>query len=373
MVYTGIGAYIGWASEESNDSVGAYGTAADIDEAAATTDDGYQMLPYWFPMRDDTDGLEHDPGLLDVADLSNRVEGYRNKIYGQRSVGGSFTLDFQSQGMESLLEHVFLHRIQSGDVTGDPRVWTFGYMSGTGFNTYGTEGFGLTVWVNRIQDGLNVSQFSGCKVGSTTFSFEPNQPATIACDVVGQLYDAQVTDPASGPTLTNGQRFVSGGYYSDSGTVGKLTLDQETGIGVDYVARSVSISINHNFEERPTLQGQFPAEPYPGRPEITLEATVELDASSAVSVLNWAGDNVATGTNSPETFSAVFGAINTTPANDHKAVFTLPTCHLVSGGEPQVSGPGVVTMDLTFKAAYATLAPISLALTNDNTVALVST
>jgi len=281
----------------------------------------------YFRARADSDSLALENDDVLVENIATRdMVATTDFLRGARRVAGSLSLDLTYADMGLIWQHAFL---DSGATTGsDPYTHVIDANDSPDL-----AGKGLSIWVQR-GTAPTAHRYAGCKINGMTLSFEVGSPVSCDLDIIGQNVSLETT-----PTPTYGTSAV-------------VTPKAANSVGLKIastvlVCRSATFTINQNYEERSNIHEVTMLEPTPGMIDVTLDAEIEYDSNSAAM---FDTDTIATA--DPSTRAVSLQVKGGTAASEDLKI-ELETAHIISGGNPQMTGFGPNTFNITWRGFAA--------------------
>lgn len=317
---SGLDAQIGFGQETT------WGTEATVTRFVEFNSETMQYNPTFL-----------EPGGLRVGTKFKRVS--RTRV-ARTDVTGDVTVDFATLGMGMLVRNCLGSATASTATIVSPATKQVhqpgGYM-----------GMGLTCQVGRPQPSGTVQSFtySGCKVTKWEFDVKDNAIPTLKLTLDGKAEDTTtaLTTAAylSGTTVFDfsettiklgGTATTTSGVVSISGGVAATTVITEFDITGTTPLDTSRFGLGNQGLKSEQLENNIPT--------ITGKLTAEFNETEWYSVFK-------ANTKIPLQFTLVGGAIGASGSNNTFDII-MPAV-LVKAAPPQVSGPGVVSMSISFE------------------------
>lgn len=255
-----------------------------------------------------------------------------NSYSGKRIVKGSFTAQFNVNGMEKLLYHAL-----GTDSTSGTNPYTHAYTCADTLPT------GLSFHVNR--DAANVGtgsafKYMGCNISKLTLTQKMEEPLEITCDIIGQDWGVLNVETPTFPTVA----------LLDYSQLGTFTVGGSTFVISDFeVSVENALVSDRYYLGADKVRGLGRSGPR----KVSGSFTKEFESLTEYNLFR----NL--------TSSAI---VATWTSGSTSLSLSLPNCYLQTG-EPSISDAGPIKQKFEFEAIRSSTAGDELALTLINTTA----
>ena len=265
-------------------------------------------------------GLTKDSSQSEEIKSDRQISCYR---HGMRQVGGDISVEFATLDFDGMLEAVTCGTWDTGVLKTGVKRRSFSV---------------LRHFTDQLPADEPFHMYTGCEYNTFNMSVTPNAIVTADFGLMGQNLALDGTAP-------------TGASFGDPN--GSCPFDGFSGViseggNVISIITEVSISLDNGLETRPVVSSDLTLRPSIGKSNLTGQITAYFENSSLLKKFI------------DETKSSLSFTLENADGDTYE--FTLP--HIVyTGGAPDVSGEGSITLSMPFQALYDGAADASLVLT----------
>lgn len=319
-----------------------------------TTNGDNTDIEDYYRVEDGSVQLQTEQGIVSFTDLADYDQTIESQTLGQQKVSGSLTLRPSYDQLHRLLRMVTGHApAVSGGA--DPYLWSFVPVDPNSSSHYlsGSTVRHAVIEVYRSDSGGNSIFYQGCIPTEVTFNFEPNAFVEVTINFIGRGYT--VGTKSASPTF--GSDYVKG----PTGQLANSFLKMGTeGAEAGYRCGKASLTISEPKEHRWDVGDKNPSviPAITGPREVSLNVEIESDGAldSDTTLMAVLASPIATRFDS--VVLSVVKQLAPGPG-DRTLIFNLYNCVIQPGGEPTLTGHGLIKLNLDMKAHAGTTLGLS--------------